>query len=753
MYDKVPFFNFRDLLMLHCSFLRSILDSIPISNHVTLSLPSVGSQALKWFVDLLEKGSIDCENLKREDIEDVADIGNLLGINIANLLPEFDRIKTTIPIVESNNSDKSETVGVGHAKKIDGFTTAVQTESQNCQKMVEIKVEPLEECELSSVVDIDFEGIEGNIEDGEIMTDLELEESINIKTNEKELEDLLSATKSEIEKILVRKTNEKSSHNVDNCSQEIGEYIQELREETVLNLDLVTTSSRKNVEGEVNDTSPGKSKILQNSIKCLFCPFSTNNEKKLPSHQCEKVFSCSQCEYSATKPISVMQHAKSKHKTLHTFMCSKCKFLTSDFGKMVDHSCQTSNGGNLCMRCGRSHAAPCKHSENTVCDECGKIGHVTTLHHPLNMKAYKLIKEIDSTISLEIPTGVGSKGKGIPKNNSSKIWQCKECPYRTSKASMMKYHARQNHACQYMFTCNICMFATTDNKMFPIHRCKKEVNKCTDCDFTTSNYAVLQRHISSQHQYIEKQTYVCGSCQYTCRSSDSFRKHQLANCQLNYNADALFFACDQCGHAAPNIQELRRHKTEMHVNQANQVRPEIMSNKNSGLVRSVSPYISDNSRSGNWKSDQMRNISPGVRERSRSRQRFHSGLSRSSSTGPSSPFPQVNSRAENRNPHHSRYQNIDGHSQSIRQSSKNESGKQKANLCLRCGRWHQAPCRFHEDTICPQSGCGRRGHVASLHFPKSFKDYSIIRNQVPDIIVIEPSTSKRVGPKKSNKNL
>ena len=71
MYDKDPFLNFRDLLMLHCSFLRSILGSISISNHVSLSLPSVGSQALKWFVDLLEKGSIDCENLKREFQEKV----------------------------------------------------------------------------------------------------------------------------------------------------------------------------------------------------------------------------------------------------------------------------------------------------------------------------------------------------------------------------------------------------------------------------------------------------------------------------------------------------------------------------------------------------------------------------------------------------------------------------------------------------------------------------------------------------------
>lgn len=304
---------------------------------------------------------------------------------------------------------------------------------------------------------------------------------------------------------------------------------------------------------------------------------------------------------------------------------------------------------------------------------------------------------------------------------------------------MIKFHAIQTHQSPYLFTCNVCMFSTTDNNMFPSHRCKEELIECQQCDFTTKKMLLMKRHISTQH---ESQVYACGQCAYKCTTLDSFKKHQLLFCKGNpekinsssRNDERDLFMCDRCDYEGRDIHGLRKHKTTVHVN---------VSSRQGRSRGDLSPH-------GRSMTPPRRREVFSPADRSHSRQRNSSNRSHTSSRGPTTPFPPPAvlylepAREEDLYPSRSpvRGQDRVTTSNKAMNSRRRPEPKQRVLLCLRCGRRHAAQCKHPEDSRCSQPGCGRTGHVVTLHHPKTANDYKLIRSKVPGIAVNEPSKTK-----------
>eukprot|EP00092_Neocalanus_flemingeri_P036065 GFUD01039268.1.p1 GENE.GFUD01039268.1~~GFUD01039268.1.p1 ORF type:complete len:901 (+),score=173.59 GFUD01039268.1:240-2705(+) len=627
-----------------------------------------------------------------------------------------------------------------------------------------------------------------------------IDETLNIEPNPSEIEELLNATKHEIEKFLVVR---KPVESMQDLTQPLLLAIDLAPSPGSAKEDIQSSTPPRTKAQSAADTSVDETlgsglfgrdssqyrypcnlcsyktnvglnikRHMKNTHKCFYkfrcskCIFESSYEELYKLHSCETStvkehksmvqknesrpdaqFLCTMCSFKTHIPDFITVHMKNNHQSFYSFKCNQCDFETSQYHKFTNHNCSSAQdhvipshsnsvpASSLCMRCGRHHLAPCNHPADSYCDEpnCLKIGHVKSLHHPHTMSDYKTIKRRDSSISLEMPP--------IKSKIKAPVYPCNECGYKTSKPSMIKYHAKRSHQSPYLFTCNICKFSTTDNNMFPSHRCKEEVIQCPKCDFTTVKSLLMKRHISTQH---ESQVYACGQCSYKATTLDSFKKHQLLFCNGNNMQEGSqsrklqreSYSCDRCEYEGTNLHRLRKHKIIVH-----------------------SSVPSHHSRSRGVLSPNERSLTP-LRRRdihspygtSSNRIRTPSNRSMTPNRGPTSPFPAPSVLYLEP----AREEDLFTPNTSMTERRRSEPKPWSSTLlCMRCGRRHAAPCKHSEDSWCSEPDCGRTGHVVSLHHPKTINDCKLIKSKIPGLVVREPlekydspkrnSRSKRIG--------
>jgi len=645
-----------------------------------------------------------------------------------------------------------------------------------------------------------------NFGEGELNEDV-----LEIEPNEKEIEELLTATKTQIEKFFVRKPTENSLETNNVVIEE--ETSSEFDNNTIITSDVEdistndidveesSTSIKNNIPSSapVNEaestnyrypcnfcnykTNVGLNikkhvKTIHNcyyTFTCKECKFDSTSEEKFKFHSCvhrstevepDTKFECKLCSFKTHMPDFIQLHMKNIHDAYFIFKCGKCDFETSRYNKLSSHECMTSgssgpgldvgmdNVTDLCMRCGRYHATPCTRPLDCDYLDCGtKTSHSKSLHYPATLALYKAIQQRDSAVRLELPPASKDRRTGVKRTRSKgpAVYPCKECSYKTNKASMIKFHTKKNHQSQYLFSCTVCQFSTTDNKMFPSHKCKEELIKCPQCDFKASKALLVRRHINTQH---ETQVYSCGQCKYKCTTMDSFQQHQLLLCKgdaveaRGTTNERELFACDRCDYEGSNIHSLRIHKTTVHVNTA--PRRQISRDHN------ISPY--ERSRSPLRKTDNFSPSSRSPADRSRTtsrpirtpiRRRRSSSRSQASSRGPTTPFPPstyqhmdptiVEDRYPTQRPTRSNNSRLAG------QNRKQQGGNPRnVLLCLRCGRRHGGECMHPVDSRCTLPGCGMSGHVATLHHPRTLNDYRLVKSKIKisGFYVNEPRTRK-----------
>jgi len=82
--------------------------------------------------------------------------------------------------------------------------------------------------------------------------------------------------------------------------------------------------------------------------------------------------------------------------------------------------------------------------------------------------------------------------------------------------------------------------------------------------------------------------------------------------------------------------------------------------------------------------------------------------------------------------------NVSGlQTQPIDQAAPTAAGapNEQTSLCFICGMHHGPRCHSSLDAQCAFRGCGQKGHVETLHYPKNYNDYKIIKSFMPDLLL------------------
>ena len=144
-------------------------------------------------------------------------------------------------------------------------------------------------------------------EEGEI---IDASDTINIETNQTEIEYLLNATKTEIEKFLVVRKPTEKSYETDG-----------------------PTTPQPCLENEQSSTS----------LKSTTVGPGNKNVQPLEEESSEYRYPCNLCVYKTNVGFNNKKHMKSIHKCFYTFKCTKCIFETSSEEKYKLHSCDISS--------------------------------------------------------------------------------------------------------------------------------------------------------------------------------------------------------------------------------------------------------------------------------------------------------------------------------------------------------------------------------------------------------------------------
>jgi len=799
----------RSLFLFFSPLLRSILGNISSSDwsSVLLILPANSLYLLELQKMLLE-GSDKMTN-ERQNLDDIVNLCSYLGVRIT--VDEVGNCdKNSIPGVQPTHKATNREARYKSGTEIKNMESPLK----GCVKIkLEPKeYNEIDQCapDESSLGSLKMEpktnDIEGSQTDAllsEEPTDEELNLDIDvleIEPNEKEMHDLLTATKTEIEKFLLRNPNKnvpavKETTAVSQVEETLvstveAEKISDSAFEALVSAAEHEESMISFTEGEESSTSVKNNEsqaetkeMLRYKHLCYLCSYKTNYSVSLKEHvktthqnayhinhrstekEPKPEFQCSICGFKTDIPDFIQVHMKNMHDSYYIFRCSSCDFDTSRYHKLSSHDCTPQSGSkplsnrvvsdgtpsSLCMRCGKFHATPCIRPLDGMCDypDCGKTSHSKSLHYPSTMELYRAIQLKDSSICLELPPATKGRSVGVKKNKGP-LYPCNQCGYKTNKASMIKFHTKKSHQSQYQFSCDICLFSTTDNKMFPSHKCK-ELIKCPQCDFTATKSLLIKRHISSQH---EVQIYSCGQCNYKCTTLDSFQQHQLFLCKLDVeeskshrSTERELFLCDRCDYEGRDIHSLRKHKTTVHINSASNRQLSSRSGVRSPIERSRSPLrrVETYSPRGRSPIGHTRNHSRNSRTPIRRRRRS-SSRSQASSRGPSTPFPQLAFpfnpiNGEDMFPTQPPSRPRPNTSRPRGPRRKHAVGRQKnILLCLKCGRRHGGECMHPDDSWCSQPSCGRTGHVVTLHHPKTLNDFRLIKAKIkiPGFSVNEP---------------
>merc|ERR1719318_2134123 len=324
----------RALLLVCSPFLRSVLESVPSSATFSLVLPSVNSKSIINLEKLLMEGSLSNPEQSRVDVEDIVEAGLLLGVELTNLLKDFDRLHSE---QEEDNLMNQPINLEGTEKQVIKETAVTNAQSSDIDFQIKVEPEVAEYLELApdSVIasvkaeatkhdqqagvteggdDIFSQGdgevlsVEETIEEeGEI---IDASDIINIETNQTEIEYLLNATKSEIEKFLVARNPTEKAHETDGS----------ITPQLCLENEQSSTSLKSSTGGPAN-----------------------KNVQPFEEESIEYKYPCNLCGYKTNVGFNIKKHMKSIHKCFYTFKCTNCIFETSSEEKFKLHSCDVSS--------------------------------------------------------------------------------------------------------------------------------------------------------------------------------------------------------------------------------------------------------------------------------------------------------------------------------------------------------------------------------------------------------------------------
>lgn len=176
--------------------------------------------------------------------------------------------------------------------------------------------------------------------------------------------------------------------------------------------------------------------------KCEFCLWSATESEQLKIHQRKhtgkKPYSCNTCIFRAASKSALSAHQKTHFNDNFHFKCIQCPFKTRTRAKLHNHM---------------------KTHELKYCSFCS----FSTNSSPLlrtHVKSHKLICKF----CLKVCKDSAKLKEHEVTHTGLRKWQCKECPYNSSKKSLLEKH-EEGHGNSEIgsslgYSCTVCSFKT-----------------------------------------------------------------------------------------------------------------------------------------------------------------------------------------------------------------------------------------------------------------------------------------------------
>ena len=141
-------------------------------------------------------------------------------------------------------------------------------------------------------------------------------------------------------------------------------------------------------------------------------------------------------------------------------------------------------------------------------------------------------------------------------HQNKKLFPCKKCNKMFTRKTYLN-----NHICSAGLTCLNCHETFADKPSLQKHRvtqCYKFKAICNICGFKTTKKTALRRHMLNVHKEIEKDVFVCETCNLPFASKSLFEKHKEKHRTSG-------FSCTKCSHSFPDWKTLNHHKRMIHL--------------------------------------------------------------------------------------------------------------------------------------------------------------------------------------------
>ncbi|VEN49241.1 unnamed protein product [Callosobruchus maculatus] len=271
-------------------------------------------------------------------------------------------------------------------------------------------------------------------------------------------------------------------------------------------------------------------------------------------------FVCYHCEYAARSKRHLVDHMKVHRNRKCIYSCCYCDFGT--------------NSGKLFTTHNKTHSSESEQLE------------------ALHMKEENIDDNFSqgNTILIDSETSVVNKTSSrARKSVSSKVHQCTECNYKTTKTEYLKKHLvthSDNRITSRCIYCNktIKRKLSLDDHIIKTHpdfiaSVSSKIHECTQCTYKTTIARLIRGHLSTKHPEIaDNRTFSrCMCCNKTFNHKERLNEHIVRrHPDFVASVNSKIHECTQCTYKTTIARCIREHLSTKH--------PEIAGN---GIVRCI----------------------------------------------------------------------------------------------------------------------------------------------------------------------
>ena len=172
-------------------------------------------------------------------------------------------------------------------------------------------------------------------------------------------------------------------------------------------------------------------------------------------------------------------------------------------------------------------------------------------------------------IDNELKNTSGEDGKSIKEEVGTEVerFQCKFCDFFTIKAKYLQRHLREKHDIKVTFNTEKSEKVDPEKRLESIKEhiyMEGETYICKTCQYTTTIEKYAKRHVQRRHPVDDEITEEEQVCPH-CPTYKTHRKKYLSrHIRQNHNENIVDKPCDRCEYKTKSYSRLKRHVREVH---------------------------------------------------------------------------------------------------------------------------------------------------------------------------------------------